>query len=54
MFKDFYEDLLPVESFNYGIVTLLPKKVDATQIQQFRPICPLSVCFKIYYLIKVK
>jgi hypothetical protein len=33
---------------NFGIITLLPKKEDAVQIQQYRPICLLNVCFKIF------
>ena len=30
------------------MITLLPKKEDATQIQQYRPICLLNVSFKIF------
>src|SRR6266542_2619915 len=39
---------LPLHSLNFGIITLLPKKVDATKIQQYRPICLLNVSFKIF------
>jgi len=31
---------------NYGIITLLPKVVDAERIQQFRPICLLNCLYK--------
>jgi len=31
---------------NYGIITLLPKVVDAERIQQFRPICFLNFLYK--------
>jgi hypothetical protein len=33
---------------NFGVITLIPKKEDAVQIQQYRPICLLNVSFKIF------
>ena len=34
LFHEFYCRRLPIHSLNFGIITLLPKKVDATKIQQ--------------------
>ena len=48
LFKDFHEERLPLYSLNFGVITLLPKTVDAKQIQQYRPICVLNVSFKIF------
>jgi hypothetical protein len=31
-----------------GVITLLPKKENRVQIQQYRPICLLNVSFKIF------
>jgi hypothetical protein len=31
---------------NFGTITLLPKKEDASRIKQFRPICLLNISFK--------
>ena len=33
MFVDFHNGILPLYSLNFGILTLLPKKDDAVQIQ---------------------
>ena len=33
---------------NFGTITLLPKKNEAVQIEQFRPICLRNVSFKIF------
>lgn len=48
MFHDFHRCSLSLFSLNFGIITLLPKKVDAKQIQQYRPICLLNVSFKTF------
>lgn len=48
LFSDFQKDTLPLYSLNFGIITLLPKKEEAKQIQQYRPICLLNVSFKIF------
>jgi hypothetical protein len=39
---------LPLFRLNFGIITLLPKKEDASHIKQYRPICLLNVSFKIF------
>jgi hypothetical protein len=33
---------------NFGVITLLPKKENAIQIQQYRPIFLLNVSFKMF------
>ena len=53
MFVDFYNGTLRLYSLNFGIITLLPKKDNAVQIQQYRPICLLNVSFKISTKVEV-
>ena len=48
LFQDFYEGILPLFSLNFGIITVLPKKAEVVQIQQYRPIYLLNVSFKIF------
>jgi hypothetical protein len=48
LFISFQKGELPLHRLNFGVVTLLPKKDNATQIQQYRPICLLNVIFKIF------
>jgi hypothetical protein len=48
LFLEFHIERLPIHSLNFGILTLLPKVVDAVRIQQYRPICLLNVSFKIF------
>ena len=48
LFKDFQKERLSLYSLNFGVITLLPKTVDAKQIQQYRPIWVSNVCFKIF------
>ena len=48
MFVEFHNEILPLYSLNFGILTLLPKKDNAVQIQQYHPICLLNVSFKIF------
>ena len=48
LFYDFHQGTLPIHSLNFGVITLLPKKADASRVQQFRPICLLNVSFKIF------
>jgi hypothetical protein len=48
LFKEFHNGTLPLFSLNFGIIVLLPKRADAKQIQQYRPICLLNVSFKIF------
>ena len=53
MFVDFYNGTLPLYSLNFGIITLLPKKDNAVQIKQYRPIYLLNVSFKIFTKVAV-
>ena len=39
---------LPLVKLNFGVITLLPKKEDASRIEQYRAICLLHVSFKIF------
>jgi hypothetical protein len=48
MFRSFLNAELPLFRLNYGTIILLPKKENAVQIQQYRPICLLNVVFKIF------
>jgi hypothetical protein len=48
MFGHFQAGGLPLFKLNFGIITLLPKKENAIQIQQYRPICLLNVCFSFF------
>jgi hypothetical protein len=45
-FNDLYKGKLDVSKINYGVITLLPKVVDADKIHQFRPICLLNFLYK--------
>ena len=53
IFVEFHNGILPLYSCNFGILTLLPKKDNAVQIQQYRPICLLNVSFKIFTKVAV-
>jgi hypothetical protein len=48
MFVAFQRGELPLFHLNFGTIILLPKKENAIQIQQYRPICLLNVSFKIF------
>ena len=48
MFFQLQQGNLPLFQLNFGVITLLPKKENAIQIQQYRPICLLNVSFKIF------
>jgi len=48
LFHEFHAGRLPIHSLNFGVLTLLPKIIDAVRIQQYRPICLLNVSFKIF------
>jgi mannosylglycoprotein endo-beta-mannosidase len=48
MFEDFHKGDLPLFHLNFGTIIFLPKKENAIQIQQYRPICLLNVSFKIF------
>jgi hypothetical protein len=47
LFKDFYDGVLDIKRLNFGLVTLIPKVDNPTDMQNFRPICLLNVCYKI-------
>jgi hypothetical protein len=48
LFYEFHAGRLPIQSLNFGIITLLPKIADAARIQQYRPMCLLNASFKIF------
>ena len=48
MFYQLHSGELQLFKLNFGVITLLPKKENAVQIQQYRPICLLNVSFKIF------
>ena len=48
LFVEFHRGELPLHSLNFGVITLLPKKEDATKVQQYRSICLLNVSFKVF------
>jgi hypothetical protein len=47
LFKDFYDGVLDIKRLNFGLVTLIPKVDNPTDMRNFRPICLLNVCYKI-------
>ena len=48
LFQDLFDGHLELFHLNFRTITLLPKKVEAICIEQFRPICLLNVSFKIF------
>ncbi|WVZ79833.1 LOW QUALITY PROTEIN: hypothetical protein U9M48_027365, partial [Paspalum notatum var. saurae] len=48
MFRDLSKGDLPLFSLNFGVITLIPKVLEANIIQQYRPICLLNVSYKIF------
>ena len=48
LFSDFHKEELNLFSLNFEIITLISKSLEATKIQQYRPICVLNVSFKIF------
>jgi hypothetical protein len=48
MFVAFQRGELPLFHLNFGTIILLPKKENAIQIHQYRPICLLNVSFEIF------
>jgi hypothetical protein len=48
LFCEFHQGSLPLFSFNFCTIILLPKCVEALKIQQYRPICLLNMSFKIF------
>jgi hypothetical protein len=47
LFNDFFKKKVDISRINYGIITLLLKKYDASTIQQYRPICLLNCIYKL-------
>ena len=43
MFQEFYTGTLVMSRLNFGVITLIPKVVGATEIRQFRPITVINV-----------
>jgi hypothetical protein len=54
LFKELHEGTLPLFHLNYGVITLLPKRKESTNIKQFWPICLLNVIFKIFTKVVVR
>jgi hypothetical protein len=48
MFSDFYAEKLDIQHLNFGVITLIPKIKEASNIRQYRPICLLNVDFKVF------
>ena len=48
LFVQLKQGNLSLFKLNFGVITLIPKKENAVQIQQYRPICLLNVSFKIF------
>jgi mannosylglycoprotein endo-beta-mannosidase len=48
LFNQLHTRELPLFKLNFGIITLLPKKENAVQIEQYRPICLLNVSFNVF------
>jgi hypothetical protein len=48
LFVDLHAGRLDLFRINFGEIILLPKVKNAERIQQYRPICLLNVCFKIF------
>jgi hypothetical protein len=48
MIKDFHEGKLDMQQLNFGVITLIHKIKEASNIKQYRPICVLNVDFKIF------
>ena len=48
LFHDFHKGSLELFKLNFGEIILLPKIKDACRIQQYRPICLLSVSFQFF------
>ena len=48
LFVQLKQGNLSLFKLNFGVITLLPKKENVVQIQQYRPICLLNVSFKIF------
>jgi hypothetical protein len=47
MLDKFHSGQLDIERLNHGVISLIPKVIDANVVQKFRPICLLNVSYKI-------
>jgi hypothetical protein len=47
LFSNFHQGRVDISRINYGIITLLPKILDASKIQQYRHICLLNCLYKL-------
>lgn len=48
MFADFYKGELDIFRLNFAVLTLIPKKPNASSIKKFRPISLLNCSFKVF------
>jgi hypothetical protein len=48
MFQEFYVGTLVMSRLNFGVITLIPKVVGATDIRQFRPIMVINVVQRLF------
>lgn len=48
LLDEIYKGNVPLHILNFGVITLLLKKAEATKIQEDNPICRLNVSFKIF------
>jgi hypothetical protein len=48
MFAQLQDGDIPLYKLNFGLITLLPKKEDASRIEQYCPICLLNVRFNFF------
>ena len=48
IFVHFQQGNFPLYKLNFGVITLLPKKDNVVQIQQYRPICLLNVSINFF------
>jgi hypothetical protein len=48
LFSRFQRGELPLFQLNFGTIILLPKKENAVQIQQYKPIFPLNMSFNFF------
>jgi hypothetical protein len=48
MVKELNDNTSDLQRLNYGVITLVPKTLEANTIRQYRPICLLNVDFKIF------
>jgi hypothetical protein len=48
MFSDFYVGKLGIQRLYFGVIMLIPKIKEASNIRQYRPICLLNVDFRIF------